>query len=259
MRNVQAWKRGVVLLACFVATSASAQGLSAVPTTMTPIYFGSAAQLNMMNSVRRSQEIAQRGSGGGSASSTSPSSSGSRWSGGSSAPVSSVADFSVGDDREITAEVRSTFLRGLVEHSGQTTADAIGARLGDIRESFSSRVAAPYGLRADDFADVMTAYTVIMWTAANREVDLPTVNQMQGVRRQMRAFLANRPESPEQRQLQAETMMYQICMAMMLHEQATTQHKPELLDAMGAELEKSLVQISGLRQLALTDSGLGPR
>ena len=166
--------------------------------------------------------------------------------------------FHVPDDPAVSAQVRETFLANTRQSKGEEYTDELDHLLGDVRTTFS-RMTSPYGLRADDFADVMAAYTVVLWMSANRETRLPQVSQVRGVRQQMRAALAGRSDDARQRQSLAETIMYQTCMLVAMREQAE-QGKPEILDTLAAAIDKGSAQTGDqLRQMVLTDQGLVQR
>lgn len=252
MRGARIQWRVVTLIACFVAAPVSAQGLASVPTTMTPIYMGNANMLGMIgatrNALKHNSSASMPRSGG-----IQQQSRASAWQG-----TSTVSDFSVARDPTVSDKARRAFLSGVAESSGQTAADELDRRFGNIRATFS-RVVTPYGLRADDFADVMTAYTVMMWMGANRQVALPQVAEVQGVRRQLRDTLAGRLDDAQQRQLLAETMMYQTCVMVSVREEAE-KGRPELMDTLAAAIDKGSAQSGNqLRQMALTSDGLVQR
>ncbi|MBO9664256.1 hypothetical protein [Dokdonella sp.] len=254
MHSARIQWRLVALLACLVAAPVSAQGLASVPQTMTPIYMGNANMLGMIGATRE----ALKHNSSTSTSMSTPRSSGIGQSRASDWQGTSALDFSLGRNAAVSDQVRRTFLSGIAESSGQAVADDLDRRFGNIRTTFS-RVVTPYGLRADDFADVMTAYTVMMWMGANRQVELPQVAQVQGVRRQLRDTLAGRLDDAQQRQVVAETMMYQTCVMVTVRDEAA-QGRPELMDTLAAAIDKGSVQSGDrLRRMALTSDGLVQR
>lgn len=167
-------------------------------------------------------------------------------------------NLAVANDPAVSAQARQEFIAGLAQSSGQPVADEADRLFGDVRTTFS-RMVAPYGLRSNDFGDIMAAYMVVMWMAANRQTELPQLPQVQAVRGQMRGFFASTLENAgdaAHRQLLAETAMYQTCMAVAIREQAQSQAKPELLDSMAAAIDRTMSEQGfQLRTLALTDQG----
>lgn len=228
----------------FHLAPAIAGSLAAVPATMTPIYLSNNIVGNMIGASRRpSSESADASDDKGSspARGSYP-----------AAPHPSPADLSVGHSRDVSAEVRQTFLAGVVRNNGQAIADDFDRQIGDVQSTFA-RAVAGYGLRANDFSDVMTAYMLMMWMAANQHMALPRIAQVNGVRAQLRPRLAGKIADARQRQHVAEMMMYQACILIAAREQAE-QGRPQLLRAAASAIERS--QGDQLRRLALTDQGL---
>jgi len=228
-----------------LALPASAGNLAAPMNTAVPIYLGSSNMLSMIGAARTSTENYY----------------GKQASGGDERPgeAARAPDFGIADDAAVSEQARQAFLSGLVANSGQAAADEVDQRFGNIRTTFR-RVVSPYGLSADNFADVMTAYVVIMWMAANRQVDLPQVAQVQGVRRQMQSALAGKLSDAAKRQLVAETMMYQTCVAVAAREEAQAKGNVQILDQLSNALDRSGGNgAQQLRQMALTNQGLVSR
>jgi len=232
---------GLLLASFGLATPASAGSVAAVPMTMTPIYMGTANVLGMIDAARNSMPKDDQPDTSRTASRPAPS-------------VGST-NFAVAHDPAVSAQARKAFLADIVRSSGQTVADQVDQQFGDIQTTFS-RAVTPYGLRTDDFADVMTAYMVMIWLAANRQVELPQAAQVQGVKQQLHAALSGKLGDPRQRQLLAETMMYQTCIMIVVREQAEKQRKPELMDTLAASIDRGSGQGGQLRQMALTTQGL---
>ncbi len=162
-------------------------------------------------------------------------------------------------DPAVSAQARRAFIGGLASSSGQAVAGEADRLFGDVTTTFT-RMVMPYGLRSDDFADVMTAYMIVMWMSVNQQTTLPQRSQVQAVRSQMRdsfASAAGNVGDARQRQLMAEAVMYQTCMAVAIREQAQTQGKPELLGSLASAINQNM-SASGvaLNSMALTDQGL---
>lgn len=233
----------VVKLAIYVGlfhvSPVMAGSLSAVPSTMVPIYLGNNIVGNMIGAAKRPGNDTSSSRG------TSPSS-----------PRPSSNDFSVRHDRNISAKARQAFIAGIVSSSGQKIADDFDRQIGDVQTTFT-RAVSGYGLRSGDFSDVMTAYMIMTWMAANKQVALPKVSQVNGVRAQLRPTLAGKLGDAHQRQLVAETMMYQTCVLIAAREQAE-QGNAQLLNAAAEAINKN-GNGGGMRRLALTDQGLVAR
>lgn len=230
------------LIASAAASPAMAQGLAAVPNTMTPIYIGNANMLGMIDATRSTLKQASPQSGGFGRQAT-PSSQG-----------AFATDLSVARNPAVSDKVRRDFLSGIAMKEGQAAADAFGKRVGNIRASFG-QIVAPYGLRNDSLADAMTAYMVMLWMGANRQIALPQVAEVQGLRGQMRNFLAGRAIDEQQRQSFAETLMYQTYVMVSVRDEAAQGH-PERMARLAAEIEKSDPNVAAsMRQFNLTRQG----
>lgn len=169
-------------------------------------------------------------------------------------PVSLV----VAHDLHVSSELRSQVLTNIEHAAGADAARKIDRTLGDIQGTFA-RAVSPYGLHNDDFADVMSAYLVVMWMAANEKTALPAVSQVQGVRAQMRNLYsagAQPPADARQRQLVAETLMYETCLAIGTRESGNAQAIRNMADSAQRKLAKNGFD---MRNLALTDAGLTSR
>lgn len=241
------------LLAVLYAIPAMAGDFSAVPSMMAPIYMNNNIVSNMMGSARlglhKHGNSSSASSNGNASSSASASVSTSR---------DSSDDLYVGRDQGISAKARQMFLADVTRTNGQDVANELDRQFGDVQSTFA-RAVSPYGLRADNFADVMTAYTVMMWLTANRQVQLPGPAQVGAVRSQLRATLAGTLGDASQRQLIAESMMYQACVLIAARDKAE-QGKPQMMDAASAAMDGGAgVDANQLRQLALTDQGLVKR
>ncbi len=168
----------------------------------------------------------------------------------------------VAHDPAVTLQARNAFIDGLARNSGPAMAAAVDKYFGDIQGTYA-RVAAPYGLRPDDFGDVMTGFLVVMWMSTNRQTALPQRPQVLALRQQMGdAFAAMAARTPDarQRQLLADGLMYQTCQMILIREQAVAQSKPQLLGTMADATEQFMArQGLSMRALALTNRGLVER
>lgn len=163
----------------------------------------------------------------------------------------------VGHDPRVSSELRGEVLANIEHAAGADAARRIDRTLGDIQGTFA-RAVSPYGLHTDDFADVMSAYLVVMWMAANEKTALPAVSQVQGVRAQMRSLYASGAQAPadaRHRQLVAETLMYETCLAIGTRESGNMQAIRNLADSTQRKLAANGFD---MHRLALTDAGLIP-
>lgn len=169
----------------------------------------------------------------------------------SSAPV-----LLIGHDPGVSKEMRGEVYSNIANAAGADTARKIDQTLGDIQGTFA-RAVSPYGLHNDDFADVMAAYLVVMWMSANERTALPPVSNVQAVRAQMHQLYATGSAQPpadsHHRQLVAEALMYETCLAIGTRESGNPQAIRNLADTSQRKLARSGFD---MRHLALTDAGL---
>jgi hypothetical protein len=172
------------------------------------------------------------------------------------------ANLRVAHDPAVTLQARHAFIGGLARSSGRAMAAEVDKYFGDIQDAYA-RVAAPYGLRPDNFGDVMTGFLVVMWMSANRQIALPQRPRVRALRQQMDdafAAMAVRMPDARQRQLLADSLMYRTCQMVLIREQAVAQSKPELLGTMANATEQFMArQGLSMRALALTNRGLVER
>jgi len=266
MRCGRCSARTALWMAALVATPAFAGSVAAPWTTISQVRMsttmGIVTTLNMKQRLEKrtmKQRLEKRTANGG----TSPSA-------GAASPIPSQTSVSapeqghasvltIAHDPAVSAQARRTFIGGLASSSGQAVATEADRLFGDVTTTFT-RMLTPYGLRSDDFADVMTAYMIVMWMSVNQQTTLPQRSQVQAVRSQMRdsfASAAGNIGDARQRQLMAEAVMYQTCMAVAIREQAQAQGKPELLGSLASAINQNM-SASGvaLNSMALTDQGL---
>ncbi len=169
------------------------------------------------------------------------------------------ADFQIGSDPAVSSRVHNLVIGQLAKNKGRAVAEQADHLFGNVRTTFAKMVR-PYGLRDDNFADVMAAYMVVMWMSANQRTTLPPVGQVQAVRDQIVSTWRSPREDAAQRQTKAEVAMYQICSAVVTREQAVTQNKPEMLATLAQEVRQSLSQQGiDMSRLTLTANGFQQR
>jgi len=252
MRLCRCSARTVALLALLLAPPAFAGSLAAPWTTISQVRMGTTmgivTTLNMKQRLEKQQAevgYAQPSSAAGAQ--------------GQAPAQDAGAALAIASDPAISAQVRKAFIGDLARSSGQAVADEADRLFGDVRATFS-RMVVPYGLSPDDFADVMTAYMIVMWMSVNQQTTLPERSQVQAVRAQLRdsfTSAAGRVGNPRQRQAMAEAVMYQTCMAVAIREQAQAQGKPELLGTLASAINQNMSSSGvALASMALTDQGL---
>lgn len=117
----------------------------------------------------------------------------------------------------------------------------------DMIERFEADVG-PYGLRSDDVADVMTAYWVVTWMAAN-QTDLPKKGEVQAVRAQVRQQLADneklRSAGNDTHQQLAEAYIYETMWTITLRSNANSKaERQQLASATQAQALKMGLDMS---------------
>ncbi|MEP7042825.1 MAG: DUF6683 family protein [Dokdonella sp.] len=245
MRSFRCSARTLLLSALLLAMPALAGSLAAPWTTISQVRMGTT--MGIVTTLQMKQRLEKRGTNGGTPQAAL-----------AAAPVQ-AGDLVVASNPAVTAQARQAFIGGLSRNSGKAVADEADRLFGNVQTTFA-RMVAPYGLRSDDFADVMTAYMIVMWMSVNQQTELPQRSQVQAVRSQMRnSFVsaAGKVSDARQRQLMAEAVMYQTCMAVAIREQAQAQSKPELLSSLASAINQNMSTGGiSLASMALTDQGL---
>lgn len=172
-------------------------------------------------------------------------------------------DFHIDFNGQVSDRVRSDYIESLARANGDQAANNLGdyyART-SVHQLFAKAVA-PYGLRGDDFADITTAYLVVMWMAAN-DAALPSASDVQGVRSQIREILSfedSVPARADERQKAAESLIYQTVTLIKVREEAQAQNNEAFLSHLADSAQASMAkQKFDLRGLAMTRDGLVQR
>ena len=159
----------------------------------------------------------------------------------------------------VSERVRDEFIEALQKANPQSAVE-IERKLQqqDVISDFA-RDMAPYGLRADDVADTMTAYWLTMWIVANQE-PIPAVAKVRAVQDQVRAVMLQNPNviqaTAETRQQMAEVMIYEMMIAFGLLNNATRAGDLEQLQQLAdSAYQNMLTQGIDLRDMQLTSSG----
>lgn len=149
----------------------------------------------------------------------------------------------VGNDPGISAQVWAEFIDGVHARSGKRVSDEIQAlfRRKDVRTTFNE-TAGPFGLRADDYGDVLAGYLVALWMTAN-QAPIPSVAQVQSVNGQVHGQLARTGVNATSRQLQmqAEQMMYEVVATIYARQQAERTGNRRVLEDMAGNAQKNFL------------------
>ncbi|WP_260703236.1 DUF6683 family protein [Edaphobacter flagellatus] len=242
-------------LALLAALSLSCHAQFAPVDNMAVMNLNNSQGLQMINNMQRSFDSQNEASRRAGASPRSSPQTASQFAGGASLDD---AAWAVGRNPGLSRQVRDEVIGNLARSKGEPAARKVDAYLGDIQTTFHKMVA-PYGLRNDNLIDVLTAYMVVMWMSANRQTALPSVAQVQGARQQLRGIYAqpgHEIADASQRQLMAEDVMYQTCMAVATREEAVSHRRPELLDTLATQARASTANAGlDMQRLQLTNRG----
>jgi hypothetical protein len=230
--------------------AAHAGSLAAPWATVTPIYTNTAIGLLMIDSARQAQRIAEGQPG------HAPPGSG----GGAAAPRQ--ASFDIGSDTAVSARVKAQYLNSLRGANDAQTVASIATTFEQlpVRRAYLE-AAGPYRLSDRDLRDVATAYLVTAWMTANR-APLPSLAQVQAVRRQFGASLESHPPAGDaaQRQAVAEQMMYELVSMIYARQDGERAHNAQslarLADLTDAGFRSQHIE---LRALTLTERGFAKR
>lgn len=177
--------------------------------------------------------------------------------------VAPELDTSVGADPQVSAQAKQAYLDKIRAAKGEAAARPIDDFFtqNPIRTVFT-RVGEPYGLNPDSYRDVLAAWMLTMWLTANNAPQLPTQAQVDGVRRQTDDTLKLQgiPGTQAERQLQAESMMYEVVSAIAARQEAEQAGNRAALESLSASTHSNLQQRGlNFQALALDDNGLRPR
>ena len=158
----------------------------------------------------------------------------------------------------VSAKVRREWVDSLAKSSRQppeTIRAAIGDR--DFIAEFALRFA-PLGLRADNFADAMTAYWVSMWSLIHR-TELPPISAFAAARLQLAAMWHKNPYVKREgdRQTMAEVMIYETMLALEERDRKLAAGDEQALQALSENSARNMQSKRGvnLKAMQLTESG----
>ncbi len=159
----------------------------------------------------------------------------------------------------VSNKVRNAFIAALQKANPQSAAE-IESKLQqqDVIGDFA-RDMAPYGLRADDIADTLTAYWLTMWMIANQE-QIPPVEKVQAVQTQVRTVILQNDNvinaTEAARQEIAEITIYETMIALGLLANANqTGDRAQLQQLADSAYQNMLQQGIDLREIELTSNG----
>ena len=126
-------------------------------------------------------------------------------------PVRPQLALQIHRDPRVTEEVRQVLLQQLLATQPEQVSNLRAALRLDWQQGFEQVFGEPYGLAADNLADVLTAYTVSLWAMVNQQPRVERV-AVQHVRDRMRQALAEQPPLQQlarpERQRMADTLVY---------------------------------------------------
>jgi len=127
----------------------------------------------------------------------------------------------------------------------------------DFIAEFALRFA-PLGLRADNFADAMTAYWVSMWSLVHRR-PLPDAALIPAARKQLEPLCSKAPQARREagRQAMAEAMIYETMFALNKAQQFAAIGDEESLQIMSDTITANVRRTRAInfKALKLTPSG----
>lgn len=167
--------------------------------------------------------------------------------------------YSVGSNPDASEEARRGFIASIRRTSGDSVAQLIDEDLSrrGIRNAFRE-LTGRYGMRENDYADVFAAYMVSMWMIAN-DAPVPEAWRVQAVRDQAdRMFERSGLEgSAFDRQVTAETMMYELVAAIYGRQEAERVGDAATIDRMAVLARRKFLPSNlDLTAMVLTGDGM---
>ncbi|ELS05291.1 hypothetical protein Xen7305DRAFT_00050340 [Xenococcus sp. PCC 7305] len=160
---------------------------------------------------------------------------------------------------EISAKLRKRFWNTIKQNNPQS-AEEIDTTLRhqDVIGTFKIDMA-PYELRADNVGDTVTAYWLTMWLVAN-QASTPSKNLVKAVQNQVSKIVLQNElisnKNDAQKQVVAETLIYETMLALGMHHRALQSGNPlQLQELSDAAYTNMLKQNIDLRSLDLTPQG----
>lgn len=170
--------------------------------------------------------------------------------------------YAIANDPAVAEQAKRQFVERIRARSGDRVANTIAESFDrkNIRSSFAEQ-AGPFGLRADNYVDVFSAYLVVMWMTANQAAR-PTTGQVAGVRAQVEGMLARSgvKGSSRDRQLAAEAMMYELVLSLYSRRAADSTGDKAVLQKMANLTQQSFLKGGfNLQATVLADRGFSRR
>lgn len=160
---------------------------------------------------------------------------------------------------EISAQLKERFWNTIKQNNPQS-AEEIDTTLRhqDVIGTFKADMA-PYGLRADNVGDTVTAYWLTMWLVAN-QAPIPSKNLVQAAQAQVGKIVLHNKlisnKNDAQKQVVAETLIYETMIALGMHNRAIESGEPsQIRELSDAAYNNMLRQNIDLRGLNLTSQG----
>jgi len=169
-----------------------------------------------------------------------------------------TSSLKINHDPQISKALRDQYISNISKTKGKDIAAKTDSFFGDIQTTFGKMIT-PFGLHQDNYADMLATYLIVMWMSVNKQTQLPSVTQVQAVRNQcLCAWTSGKinPLNDKQRQIVAETLMYQACSAVSIRQKAVSTSDSKLLDQLSVQTS-ALLSREGiiLSNLALTNNG----
>lgn len=160
---------------------------------------------------------------------------------------------------EISDQLKERFWNTIKQNNPQSAAEIdTSLKDQDVIGTFNTDMA-PYGLRADDVGDTLTAYWITMWMIANT-APIPDQEQVKAARNQVGDVIIKNDlialEDDTQKQTVAETLIYETMLALgMRHQAVESGNQAQITELADAAYSNMLKQDIDLRALKLTSLG----
>ena len=179
-------------------------------------------------------------------------------------PVRPQLVLQVNRDPRVTEQVRQHLLQQLLSSHPEQAPQLRAALRLDWLQGFSQVFGEPYGLDANNLADVLTAYTLSLWAMVNRQPRVSPAAVLQ-VRTLMRQALAEQPQLQQlprqERQRMADTLVYSATLLSVQRWWWLTHQQDATLAAAAQHYHQMALENLqlDLTALTLTERGLVPK
>lgn len=154
--------------------------------------------------------------------------------------------YPIGTDPALSAQVRRELVDSLVAR-GVDAAEAEGElERRDLAAAFERRFDG-LDLSRHDLADVLAAHVLAMWSIVH-DAALPDAAAAAGVRAQLAASLAGRPEAadPVKRQLVGEALVWECMLSLESHADAKQRGDRQALARMAEAAQRNMLERQGI-------------